>query len=174
MMRKRSVTCLSCRAMRDDLVHNASQVGAAAALVEVNNSFEAALDALVDPQRRDVLQDTVIRKRKRQTGKAASKQLVEMGFPEKIALAALKRCDYDAAAAAELLLSGALVEPEPEPEADPAGAGPGGEVKAAPEEQEVEAELADELQDPMRDYDVDISCEMRILHDYMARVAAPK
>ena len=149
---------------------------AAAALVEANNSFEAALDALVDPQRRDALQDTVIRKRKRQTGKAASKQLVEMGFPEKIALAALKRCDYDAAAAAELLLSGALVEPEPEPEADPAGAEPGGEVKAAPgpEEQEVEAELADELQDPMRDYDVDISCEMRILHDYMARVAAPK
>ena len=146
---------------------------AAAALLDAENIFEAALDALVDPQRRDALQDTVIRKRKRQTGRAASKQLVEMGFSEKIATAALRRCDHDAAAAAELLLAGALVEPEEdaaaEPEVEPAGAAAG--AGPSVEDKEVEAELADELQDPMAEYDVDISCEMGVLNDYLARVA---
>jgi hypothetical protein len=143
---------------------------AAAALLDADNVFEAALDALVDPQRRDALQDAVIRKRKRQTGRAASKQLVEMGFSAATAASALKQCDYDSAAAAELLLSGALVEPDADAaaEVDPAAAGPSGEKE---EDREVEAELAAELKDPMQDYDVDISCELGILNNYLARVA---
>ena len=145
---------------------------AALALRDAENSFNQALDALLDPSKREALEDRLLRKRKRHSGRAAVPQLMELGYTEEQAEAALLHTEYDAEAAAELLLSGAPLEPLPPSSA--AAAGPSDAavepVALSKEEEDAEAELAQEIEDPLVDCDVDISEELRILADYRQRV----
>ncbi len=151
---------------------------AGAALRESDNIFDAALDILSDAARNDALQASLERKRKRADAKADSvaalPPLIALGFSERQVKAALRQCDYDANAAAELLLLGALPDEPHEPEQG--GAGPaendegGGAADCAPDP-DMEAELATAVkEDPLAAYDVDISAEVNAIEDYSARI----